>query len=146
MQYLDIIENISLYIEKLEKEILLTTTSITQFEINCKNENMLEYLKANLFVLNKFNDLIGMNVYGFENTKLYSDVYKEGSVKLILTEDLYNKFIFDYFENLITILSESLVKNSLFRESSNSLYNICFQWQILCKQEIIKYYRKLINK
>lgn len=145
MKYLDTIEKISLYIEKLESGINLTTTLITQFEINCKNENMLDYLKANLFLLNKFKDLIGMNVYGFENTKLYSDIHKDGSVKIILTEDLYDKFVIDYFENLINILSESLVKNCLYKETSSGIYNISFQWQIQCKQEIIKYYRQLIK-
>ena len=145
------IQKIKKEIEGLNLFIKSTINDRHQFETNCKNTYMSDELKATLETLEKWEKNIGKNLFKRKNSFYYSEKYNSGYLNeteetfIFFSNDLYNKFQFDYIENLIKYHSKNLIEQSITCNSTNKLTNLQFEWELEMNQKIIKFYKRLLG-
>jgi hypothetical protein len=121
-----------------------------------KNNSLAEDLKGRAKYLHKWMHNIGKQVYKSSKNFNYAVVdtftdldslnqhYFNTEESFIFTEELFNKLCVDYIQYQIDRLSEELVERSITSNSTSKISNLVFEWNLECKQELIKIFKKLL--
>lgn len=138
------------------------TTSIkwdkyNQLESVYKNNAMLEELKARAGYLHKWMCDIGKEVYSHSkrfNYTLASDfdnldwVNQRGfdtTKSITFTQEVFDRFCFDYLEYQVKRFTEELTERSITSNSTSKISNLVFEWNLECKQELLKIFKSIIE-
>lgn len=136
-------------VEKLKSKIVPTTTNLRQFEINRRSDCKLQSLIRNVEWIENHYNLIGEIVYNYDGDFNYYDTeleYKSnGYTKLVLTLDLYEQFQVKYLNYQIERRIENLIYGSITNNSTCKLTNLDFEWELECTQELIKFYKEILE-
>jgi len=155
---LDVFKN---KIEVLKSKIAPTITDSHQFEINVKNTFISKRLINGLEILDTHFNYIGKDVYRYIKTntvitkedlelilktnpehELFNPIDKKS---ILYTKEDYNNFVNWYINFQRTNLIDELIKRSVYYNSTNRFSNLEFQFQIECKQELIKFYDECLD-
>lgn len=94
---------------------------------------------------------IGKDVFKKKKSVFYSEkcnldyLNETEQISILFTEELYNKFQFDYIENLIKCHSKVLIEQSITSNSTSKLSNLQFEWELEMKQKLIKFLKRLLG-
>jgi len=139
-------------LEKEKSKIKPTTTDAYQFEKNCRASFFVLNITERLEHIQKHESFIGKEVFKFEKSFNYTDNPSLDNIfnpvfekKVLFTQQLYNSFLYDYFEFGKEYHTKRLVENQITRNSTNKLNNLQFEWQLECTQELIKLYTKILE-
>lgn len=155
------IQKLKTKVEGLTLFICPTMIDKRQFETNIKNEYLCAHLHQNIEVLTKHFNYIGKEVYLYSNNKSVTTIE---DFKLKESEDLnhslfnpidekafiYTKEDFVNFQNWyinyqIEHFAKELINSSPYQISTNQFSNLCFQWIVESKQELIRFFKEIIN-
>lgn len=146
-------EILYLMIERKEKMKAETLTDVRQFERNCRATYSLTYLSALQTNLMKYTCFIGQQVYKYKDTFNYclvdgaveNGLNKLDKTEIEFTEQLFNQFCFDYISFLVDRLTTELLEGQVYFRSTSKLDNLIQEWQLEEKQELIKFFKELLN-
>lgn len=140
-------------IQILKDRIAPTTTDGKQFERNVIYSEELRMFEKTLDTLNKHYSYIGKKVFKFEKGIGY--VISDGCVieynnpiikeEILFTDDLYNKYCINLVKYQIEYYSNSLLEGDLVRNSTSPIKNLEFTWELQAKQNVIKFFKDLLN-
>ena len=139
------------YSTRLKKKMIPHLCDKRQYEVNYKNKYLSEILDKNIEFLQKHKGMIGKEVYQQKKFNAFAltpsdDVFnptEDFSRKL--TQEMYKQLYDDYIAFQIENYTDYLIHIKM-TPGSNALLNIEFGWTIDCIQQMIKFYKTLLNK
>jgi hypothetical protein len=126
----------------------------------------LEPIYKNNFILNELNERasymhkwmhnIGKEVYhskrnfnyalveNFEtDVDFFNKPYFDTSFSSILTQEMFDEFCLKYIKYQVERLTKELVEKIIVCNSTSKINNLVFEWNLECKQELIKIFKEL---
>lgn len=88
----------------------------------------------NYTLVDSFSELDHLNKTGFDNS--YSTIF---------TKEMFDKLCIDYITYQVERLTEQLVEREITSNSTSKITNLIFEWNLECKQELIKIFKKLLE-
>ena len=157
MEYNKIQNKLEEYISFYERD---NQTSITwdeyrQLEKLYKNNYLAEKLKERAKYLHEWMHNIGKEVYFSRKSFNYTLVdnfgeldtlnrnYFDNSFSTVFTQELFNNLCVNYCNYQVKRLTEELTERSITSNSTCKISNLVFEWQLECKQELIKIFKNL---
>lgn len=122
-----------------------------------KNNSLVQDLKDRASYLHTWMHNIGKEVFEsndsfnyclvekFSELDYLNQKYFDTSHSLTFTEDMFDELCVKYMEYQIKRLTEQLLENSITSNSTSKISNLVFEWNLECKQELIKIFKKLIE-
>lgn len=151
---MDALEILTLEQQKFEKQVKPTTTDGRQFERNCKNDWLSERLKGLVSLITEHKNLIGKEAYKFQRSGSYTTLADYNTkcalssshknlnpiepTPILFSELHYEQFVKYYLEYQLKYYTKELTERSITCNSSDKITNIQFEWQLECKQEVMK--------
>ena len=145
-------ERIIQYSTKLKNKIIPHLCDRRQYEVNYKNKYLSDILDKNIEFLQKHREMIGKEVYQHKKSNAFEltpsvDVFNPTEdFTTVLTPEMYDLLFTDYIKLQICHYTDYLVSQKITTTGSNVLLNIEFAWSIDCIQQLIKFYKTLLNK
>ena len=139
------------YSTRLKKKIIPHFCDKRQYEVNYKNKYLSDILDKNIEFLQKHTLMIGKEVYPYINSYSFDlspsdDVLNPTeTIQITFTQEKYDQLYTDYIAFQIENYTDYLIHIKM-STGSNALLNIEFGWSIDCIQELIKFYKTLLNK
>ena len=140
------------YSTKLKNKIIPHLCDRRQYEVNYKNKYLSDILDKNIEFLQKHTLMIGKEVYQHKKSNAFEltssdDVFNPTEdFSRILTTEMYDQLFNDYIAFQIENYTDYLIHVKMSSPGSNALLHIEFAWSIDCIQELIKFYKNLLNK
>lgn len=128
-----------------------------ELEIVYKNNYLAEELEARAIFLHQWMFDIGKQVFKSNENFNYVTVntfskldslnqkYFDTSKSIEFTKELFDKLCFDYCNYQVKRFTEELLEKSITSNSTCKMSNLIFEWQLECKQELIKIFKELCN-
>jgi len=130
----------------------------SQLESVYKNNYLTQELKERASYLHKWMHNIGKEVYhsnrnfnyalvdNFEvDVDLFNKKYYDISFSLVFTREMFDELCVKYCEYQVKRLIEDLTERSITSNSTCKMSNLVFEWNLECKQELIKIFKNLID-
>jgi len=123
---------------------------LSEFERSYKYNFKLEQIKARLSYLHKWNLSIGKEVYLSRDSWDYTLTDNFSSLDVLIkknfdnsfsntfTKEYYDRLCLDYITYSIDYLMKYLLERELTSNSTCKLRNLIFEWELQCKQDLIK--------
>jgi hypothetical protein len=123
-----------------------------------KNNSLVIDLKDRASYLHTWMHNIGKEVYHSERSFNYALVdkfseidylnqkYFNTSFSTYLTQEMFDELCVKYMEYQVKRLTEELLERSITSKSTCKMSNLVFEWNLECKQELIKIFKKLIEE
>lgn len=142
-----------------EKRITPTICNKRHFETNYKSSYIVEYLKGRNEMIKKHESYIGSKVFKLAKSFRYIllneyvvsyDSFEKKmnpleNEEVIFTEHLYEEFCKEYIQYQIERITKSFVQESITSNSTCKLTNIMFEWELECKQELLKFFNNILE-
>ena len=122
-----------------------------------KNNSLVEDFKAIAEYLHKWMHNIGKEVYlsreGWNYTlvdsfselnHLNQNVF-DNNYSTIFTKEMFDKLCVDYVTYQVERLIGRLIEREITSNSTSKINNLVFEWNLECKQELIKIFKKLLD-
>ena len=121
-----------------------------------KNNFIRNELKGRAGYLHEWMHNIGKEVYisnkkfnyalvkNFTEKDFLNQRYFDTSKSIEFTKDVFDRLCFDYIQYQINRLIEQLTEREITSNSTSKISNLVFEWQLECKQELIKIFKELI--
>jgi hypothetical protein len=122
-----------------------------------KNNSLVQDLKDRASYLHTWMHNIGKEVYESDRSFNYTLVekfseldflnqkYFDTSHSLTFTQEMFNELCVKYMEYQVERLTKQLLENSITSNSTCKMLNLVFEWNLECKQELIKIFKNLIE-
>lgn len=157
MEYNKIQNKLQEYISFHERsgQISINWDEYRQLERIYKNNYLAEKLKDRAKYLHEWMHNIGEEVYLSRNSFNYALVdnfgkldilnrnYFDNSYSTVFTQEMFDRLCFDYYNYQVKRLTEELTERSITSNSTCKIENLVFEWQLECKQELIKAFKNL---
>lgn len=128
-----------------------TTTDGYQFEKNVKIDYKADIITGHLKLLKQHKNFIGKQVYKYVNSfRFNDDFHKQNSLNKLESKSqkftmlMYAQFEINLASFFVNRLTEDLLENTLYENSTNKLSNLKHQWITESKQELLKLYRSFL--
>lgn len=139
-----------------KNKIKLITTDGSKFRENCRSEYFSKFLEGVIDNIEKHKAYVGTNVHKRLKSFSYTDLetFNNSDYKnlnpieeeaVLFTEQLFNIFVKEYMEFLVSYITERLLTKPIVCNSTNKLSNLMFEWELECQQELIKVFNKVLN-
>ena len=127
------------------------------FERSYKLNFKLKEVKARLAYLHNWRLNIGKEVYSSKKGWNYTlvDGYSkldsqnkrnfENSCSIVFSEETFNRLCSDYLQYSIDFLLRDFLERSITSNSTWKLGNLIFEWELECKQELLKEFKNAIS-
>ena len=121
-----------------------------------KNNSLVAQLKDKAEYLHECVHNIGKEVYKsyesfnytlvdtFEDLDFLNQKYFNTNFSTVFTQQMFDKLCVDYMQYQVKRLTEDLLERSITSNSTSKISNLVFEWQLECKQELIKIFKNLI--
>ena len=133
------------YSTKLKKKIIPHLCDRRQYEVNYKNNYLSDILDTNIEFLQKLKEMIGQDVYPYIKTPSDDVLTPTETTRTIFTKEMCDQLYDDYIAFQVENYTDYLIHIKM-SSGSNALLHIEFGWTIDCIQELIKFYKILLNK
>jgi len=157
MEYNKIQNKLQEYISFHERsgQISINWDEYRQLENLYKNNYLVERLKNRAKYLHEWMHDIGKEIYlsrksfnyalvdSFSQMDFLSRSYFDNSFSTVFTQEMFNRFCVDYCNYQVKRLTEELTERSITSNSTCKISNLVFEWQLECKQELIKAFKNL---
>lgn len=149
-----IISILELDIECSNNNIKETFSDTVQIRRNIINEHRLRFTKSSLDLIKQHKKYIGTNVYKFLNNIRYTSIddisqidnwNKVDTVATLFDDILFNTFVKELIESRIIFFITELTENTNTQNSSNKLDNIFFEFKLEENQQLLKFFKSLLN-
>lgn len=122
-----------------------------------KNNKLVEDLKARAEYLHKWMHNIGKDVYisnksfnyalvdNFSEMDFLSQKYFDTTKSIEFTKEVFDRLCFDYITYQVERLTEQLIEREIASNSTSKITNLVFEWNLECKQELIKAFKNLLE-
>ena len=122
-----------------------------------KNNSLARDFRERAEYLHEWMHNIGKEVYKSDKNFNYAVVdtfadldtwnmrYFNIEESFIFTEELFNELCINYIQYQIDRLSEELIERQIVCNSTSKITNLIFEWDLECKQELIKMFKKLLE-
>lgn len=101
---------------------------------NIGKEVYLSREKWNYALVEKFSEMDSLNRNGFDN-----------SFSTVFTQEMFDKLCVDYCNYQVKRLTEQLIEREITSNSTSKINNLVFEWDLECKQELIKMFKELLE-
>jgi hypothetical protein len=129
-----------------------------KLENTYRNNYLTQELKERAKYLHKWMHNIGKGVYhsnrnfnyalvdNFEtDVDFFNKKYFDTTCFSIFTREMFDELCVKYCEYQVQRLTEELTERSITSNSTSKISNLVFEWNLECKQELIKIFKKLID-
>lgn len=99
---------------------------------NIGKEVYLSHKSFNYALVEEFSEIDSLNQKYFDATK-----------SITFTQEVFDRLCFDYCEYQVKILTEELLERGITSNSTCKMSNLVFEWNLECKQELIKMFKDL---
>ena len=82
----------------------------------------------------------------FEEIDYLNQKYFNTSYSSVFTQEMFDELCVKYMEYQVKRLTEELLERSITSKSTCKMSNLVFEWNLECKQELIKIFKKLIEE
>jgi hypothetical protein len=123
-----------------------------------RNNYLTQELKERASYLHKWMHNIGKEVYhsnknfnyalvdNFEtDIDFFNKKYFDTTCFSIFTREMFDELCVKYCKYQVKRLTEELTERSITSNSTSKISNLVFEWNLECKQELIKIFKKLIE-
>lgn len=122
-----------------------------------KNNKLAEDLKARAEYLHKWMHNIGKDVYisnksfnyalvdKFSEMDFLNQKYFDTTKSIEFTKEVFDRLCFDYMTYQVERLTEQLIEREITSNSTSKITNLVFEWDLECKQELIKMFKELLE-
>lgn len=122
-----------------------------------KNNSLVKDLNARAEYLHKWMFNIGKEVYlsreGWNYTlvKDFSELDHlnkgafNNNYSTIFTKEMFDKLCTDYITYQVERLTKQLIEREITSNSTSKINNLVFEWNLECKQELIKMFKNLLE-
>lgn len=123
-----------------------------------KNNHLTKILKDRASYLHECMHSIGKEVYKsnksfnyclteeFSELDILNKKYFDTSSSLVFTQEMFDEFCVKYMEYQVKRLTEDLTEKSITNNSTSKISNLVFEWNLECKQSLIKIFKNLLSK
>jgi len=127
------------------------------FERSYKYNFKLKEIKSRLKYLHKWRFNIGEEVYFSRNEWDYAlvDTFSklgknnqntfDNSYSTIMTEEMFDNLCINYINYSINYLLKDFLERQITSNSTHKLGNLAFEWELECKQELIKDFKNTLE-
>jgi hypothetical protein len=142
--------------QKYQIKSSLTSTDKKQFEVNCRVQFIVNHLQARINFIQSHLNYIGIKVYKCINNFNYIavDEIRKGTkenfnpvdlqTEISFTQELFEEFCKNYIDYTIKGLTTDFCVGEVTKSSGCKLTDLIFEWELECKQELLKIYRQAI--
>lgn len=116
------------------KEVKARLAYLHNWRLNIGKEVYLSREKWNYTLVDSFSQLDHHNKSTFDN-----------SYPIIFTEDDFDRLCLDYISYSIDFLLRDFLERSITSNSTWKLGNLIFEWELECKQELLKEFKSAIS-
>lgn len=128
---------------------------ISSFRNNYVRNYKFDFITERVNYLETWKNKIGKQVFKSRDSFSYVTVDEfylldswiqinfDTTVEILFTEELYNTFCNEHMEYQVKRLVEELTEGQLSSNSTNKLTNLVFEWELECKQELLREFKKL---
>ena len=129
-----------------------------QLENVYKNNGLIQELKDRASYLHTWMHNIGKEVYHsrdsfnyilvdkFLETDVLNRNYFDNSFSTVFTQEMFDELCIEYCKYQVERLTKDLIKNSITSNSTCKISNLVFEWNLECKQELIKIFTNLTDE
>ena len=122
-----------------------------------KNNSLVKDLKARAEYLHKWMHNIGKEVYlsregwnytlaeSFEQLDFINKSVFDTTKSIEFTKEIFDRLSFDYITYQVGRLTEQLIEREITSNSTSKITNLVFEWNLECKQELIKSFKNLLK-
>lgn len=122
-----------------------------------KNNSLVKDLKARAEYLHKWMHNIGKDVYfskegwnytlveSFEQLDFHNKSVFDTTKSIEFTKEVFDRLCFDYITYQVERLTEQLIEREVTSNSTSKITNLVFEWNLECKQELIKSFKSLLE-
>lgn len=122
-----------------------------------KNNSLVKDLKARAEYLHKWMHNIGKEVYlsregwNFTLVDSFSELDHlnrnvfDNNYSTIFTKEMFDKLCIDYITYQVERLTKQLIEREITSNSTSKINNLVFEWELECKQELIKMFKNLLE-
>lgn len=139
-----IFELITNEINSFRFKIYQTYTDKNQFKINYKSEYINKHLTGVYNKLFKHYSFLGCKVQ-FDADTFFLEESKSDNGFVFKIEN-FNIFTKKYLESVIEYLVHELTETEITLDSNDKFENLLFEWEVECKQVLIKIYKKILKQ
>lgn len=101
---------------------------------NIGKEVYLSHKSFNYALVDKFSEMDSLNQKYFDTTK-----------SIEFTKEVFDRLCFDYITYQVERLTEQLIERELTSNSTSKINNLVFEWDLECKQELIKSFKSSLE-
>lgn len=122
-----------------------------------KNNSLVKDLKDRAGYLHKWMHNIGKDVYisnksfnyalvdNFSEMDFLNQKYFDTTKSIEFTKEVFDSLCFDYITYQVERLTEQLIEREITSNSTSKITNLVFEWNLECKQELIKSFKSLLE-
>jgi|TARA_R110000782_G_scaffold267185_2_gene362371 hypothetical protein len=137
---------------------LIEWDDTSNFERSYKLNRKLAQVKDRVAYLHKWRLTIGQQVYiskkgwnytlvtGHHLLEFPENQNYDTSHQLTFTEEIFDRLCLDYLSYSIEFLLKYLLERELSLNSTSKINNLVFEWDLQCKQELIREFKNAIDR
>jgi len=127
------------------------------FETNYFNNLKVVDFSARIEFLEIWRKNIGKEVYAsdtkfnyvvveeFNSMDFFNQKYFNTSKSFVFSDVMFDLMSRDYIKYSVDRLTEELLERDLASNSTSKIRNLAFEWQLICKQELIREFKQILE-